>query len=117
MELFLSIEVPKGSYLSPENMETVFKYIKDNEHFYRAYFKGFGRNIIEHGFNQLYQSIYQPSYLSQGGEAESAYYFFTFFKNGLLAVVQEWLERGCPETPEKLAEIIYNSVPHPNMAI
>jgi AcrR family transcriptional regulator len=111
IELFTGFDGASGNYFAPENLKIIFEHIKDNEYFYRAYFKGFGTNIIEHGFDELYKGIYRPLYITQGGRPEYGHYHFTFFKNGLLAVVQAWLELGCPETPDEMVKIIWNCVP------
>jgi hypothetical protein len=40
------------------------------------------------------------------------HYYFSFFKAGFLYCVTNWLEEGCPESPEELAHIIWKYSMH-----
>lgn len=77
----------------------LFRHIKDNQIFYKTYFKlGYDNNykIL------LYDTEQAEKYFNN----KHIEYHIEFFKNGLNAVVKKWLENDCLETPEEIAEII-----------
>ena len=41
-------------------------------------------------------------------------YYYTFLSSGFLAVINHWIENGCTEPPEDIAQIIYQIMPQKN---
>ena len=77
----------------------LFRHIKDNQLFYKTYFKlGYDNNykIL------LYDTKQAEKYFNN----KHIEYHMEFFRHGLNAVVKKWLESDCAETPEEIAEII-----------
>ena len=77
----------------------MFRHIYENQIFYNTYFKlGFDAG--------------QRSYLYDTFLAEELYgnrhidYHIEFFRSGLNAIIRKWLNSGCRETPEEMAEIL-----------
>lgn len=77
----------------------LFKHIKDNQIFYKTYFKlGFDKSfIIEEYDHTLYSFYYDDGYLD---------YHIDFFRAGINAVIKRWLGEGCKESPEEIFEVI-----------
>lgn len=77
----------------------MFKHIKDNQLFYKTYFKL--------GYDNKHQMF---TYNVQEAERffgnKNINYHIEFFKSGLNAIIKMWLESGCKESPEEMAEII-----------
>ena len=91
-------DVNKNRY-SSDNFLKLFKHIKENQIFYKTYFKlGFDKNFIikEYDLTQAYE------YYSH----DKIDYHIAFFKAGLNAIITKWLYSGCIESPEEMAEII-----------
>lgn len=77
----------------------LFRHIKENQLFYKTYFKlGYDNNykILLYDTEQA-ERYFNNKYID---------YHIEFFRQGLNAVVKKWLESGCAETPEEIAEII-----------
>ncbi len=77
----------------------LFEHIKDNQIFYKTYFKlGYDN---EHYVNL---SMLNPDnkYLPE----KNLEYHIEFHKAGLNAIIKKWLNNGCKETPQEMAEII-----------
>ncbi|MDD6479150.1 MAG: TetR/AcrR family transcriptional regulator C-terminal domain-containing protein [Oscillospiraceae bacterium] len=77
----------------------MFKHIKENQIFYKTYFK------------LCYDSAHQVSvYDVKRAELElgnkNIKYHIEFFRNGLNAIIKMWLASGCEESPEEMAEIL-----------
>lgn len=81
------------------NYLKLFKHIKENQLFYKTYFKlGFDNNykVIQYDTNQTKQ-YFNDKFID---------YHIKFFQSGLNAIIKYWLENGCKETPEEINHII-----------
>lgn len=77
----------------------LFQHIKDNQIFYKTYFKlGYDNNykIL------LYDTVQAEKYFAN----KYIEYHIEFFKYGLNALIKKWLDKNCAETPEEMAEIL-----------
>lgn len=77
----------------------LFRHIRDNQLFYRTYFKL--------GYDNQYQIYYFDVHQAEQHFANRHIdYHIEFFKSGFNAIVKKWLAGGCKETPEEMDEII-----------
>lgn len=77
----------------------LFRHIKNNQLFYKTYFKL--------GYDNNYKILlYDTKQAEKYFDNKHIEYHMEFFKHGLTAVVKKWLENDCAETPEEIAEII-----------
>ncbi len=77
----------------------LFQHIKDNQFFYKTYFKlGYDN---KHNVNL---SMLNPD--NKYFPEKNLEYHIEFHKAGLNAIIKKWLHSGCPETPEEMEEII-----------
>lgn len=77
----------------------LFRHIKENQLFYRTYFKlGY-----DNQFRLKYYDTYQAERHFGNRHIE---YHIEFFRSGFNAIIKMWLAGGCKETPEEMEEII-----------
>lgn len=77
----------------------LFRHIKDNQLFYRTYFKL--------GYDHDYKiKLYDVHQAEQYFDNQNIHYHITFFKSGFNAIVKLWLDGGCQESPEEMDAII-----------
>lgn len=77
----------------------LFRHIRDNQLFYRTYFKlGY-----DDQFRLKYYDIHQAQRHFDNQYIE---YHVEFFRSGFNAIVKMWLAGGCRETPEEMESII-----------
>ena len=84
---------------NPNSYLKMFTHIKENQIFYRTYFKlnfdvtskitYFDKELAEHFYNNKYID-----------------YHCEFFKAGITAIIKMWLNNNCRETPEEMVEIL-----------
>lgn len=81
------------------NFLKLFTHIRDNQIFYRTYFKLNKDNdiVIKEYDTNLSKLMYDDKYLD---------YHMEFFKAGFNAIVKKWLMGGCVETPQEINEIL-----------
>ncbi|MEE0775496.1 MAG: TetR/AcrR family transcriptional regulator [Bacillota bacterium] len=77
----------------------LFYHIKENQLFYKTYFK-LG---LDGRFQITEYDVYQAAAYYDNRYIE---YHMEFFRNGLNAVIKRWLHSGCKESPEEIFSII-----------
>ncbi len=79
--------------------EKMFRHIKENQIFYKTYFKL--------GYDEKHKiMIYDTDRAEKDFSNNHIKYHIEFFRHGINAIIKMWLEGGCVETPEEMAEII-----------
>lgn len=77
----------------------LFRHIKDNQIFYMTYFKlGYDNNY------KIFQ--YDTALARRHFQNRFIEYHMEFFKAGITQIIKIWLNGGCKESPEDMAEII-----------
>ena len=98
-KVFLNLIHAKEIKNNTNDYLKLFKHIKDNQIFYKTYFK-LGRDkhfvITEYDTN-LAKKFYDDKYID---------YHIEFFMTGLNAIVKKWLDGGCKESPEEIDKIL-----------
>lgn len=91
-----------------DNYLKMFKHIKENQIFYKTYFKLESATFIApiKQFNtDLALKYYDNKYID---------YHIEFFRAGLNAVIKKWLDNDCQESPENIAKIIISEYQNKN---
>lgn len=90
-------EIMQG--FNSHNYLLLFRHIKENQIFYRTYFKL--------GYDETYQILTYDYKLAKKHFADRFIdYHMEFFKSGLTKMIKLWLQNGCRETPEEMFEIL-----------
>jgi len=77
----------------------LFRHIKDNQIFYKTYFKlGYDNNY------KIFQ--YDTALAHKHFHNRFVEYHMEFFKAGITQIIKTWLKSGCQESPEDMFEII-----------
>lgn len=77
----------------------LFQHIRDNQLFYRTYFKL--------GYDNEYRMLdYDHELAALHFQGRFVEYHVEFFKSGLTKIIKMWLEGGCKESPEDMQEIL-----------
>lgn len=81
------------------NFLKLFEHIKNNQLFYKTYFK----LNLDYNWDNNYLD---DEMIKWYGNNDNLKYHVTFFKAGLNAIIQEWLKNNCQESPEEMVCII-----------
>ena len=106
-EEFAEFQLSNNSKQNPDGYLTMFRYIKDNQIFFKTYFKL--ENIcpdvpIQYHVN-LAEKYYDNKYID---------YHIEFFRAGLNAIIKKWLNNNCKESPEEMATILESEYKNKN---
>ncbi|MBQ9834379.1 MAG: TetR/AcrR family transcriptional regulator C-terminal domain-containing protein [Bacilli bacterium] len=80
----------------------LFRHIKENQLFYKTYFKLNYDNDTDFFKEMIDDSEFERFYKNK----DHLKYHITFFRHGLNAIIESWLYNGCQESPEEIEEII-----------
>lgn len=99
MGLYQEEQERQRSDYNEHNFLKLFYHIKENQLFYKTYFKlstDGELRIIGYDVREA-MAYYNNQHID---------YHIAFFGNGLNAVIKMWLQNGCQETPEEIFSII-----------
>ena len=83
---------------STDNFLKLFGHIKENQLFYKTYFKLVTDNNTFIGYDRLRaEKLFDSKYID---------YHIEFFRSGFNAIIKKWLSNGCKETPEEMENIL-----------
>ena len=88
------------------NFLKLFYHIKENQIFYKTYFKlnfDLSSNLMYELENEAIKFLGSNKYTD---------YHIEFFKAGLNAILKKWLNNGCSESPEEIEEILKSEYMH-----
>lgn len=98
----------KDSQFEQENFLQLFKFVKDNATFYKAYLQSNLPSFMDRGFIKIFKN-----YLSKMSVEKEYYYtneeleyHMAFFGAGLRAICAKWLNDNCKLSPEEVSDIL-----------
>ena len=104
---FANFQLSNNSKQDSDGYLNMFKYIKDNQIFFKTYFKleEISNDLPMQYHVELAEKYYDNKYID---------YHIIFFRAGLNAVIKKWLSNGCKETPEEINNIIISEYKNKN---
>ena len=96
---FADFHISNNSQQNPSGYLNMFKYIKENQLFFKTYFKleSFSISPITTYRIDLAEKYYNNKHID---------YHIEFYRAGLNAIINKWLNNNCKESPEEMVEII-----------
>ncbi|MBO5141806.1 MAG: TetR/AcrR family transcriptional regulator [Clostridia bacterium] len=104
---FAEFQIAQNSKQDSNGYLNLFKHIKDNQIFFKTYFKLEEISLTPAtSYNiDLATKFYNNQYID---------YHIEFFRAGLNAIIKKWLNSGCRETPEEMSNILTNEYKNKN---
>ena len=104
---FGDFQISKNSKPDSDGYLTMFKYIKENQIFFKTYFKleSICPDVPLQYHAELAEKYYDNKHID---------YHMEFFRAGLNAIIKKWLNNDCKETPEEINEIITSEYKNKN---
>jgi AcrR family transcriptional regulator len=89
-----------------------FTHIKENRKFYSIVLKTRTSFPLKQGYEHLLNDVIRPLCLKAGiTDEQEILYYLVFFQAGFTITLRRWVETGCRESEEELADIISNCIP------
>lgn len=97
-------EISQG--FNRHDYQKLFRHISENSIFYKTYFKL--------GYDDNYKIMtYDVGLAEQRFQNRHIEYHMAFFKAGITKIIKIWLQNGCKESPEDMADIIKSEYQSP----
>ena len=99
-------------YFSETYLLILLQHVRRHHKLYRAYIANVGMEQIDQGYQMLFEDVFKPYFRQLGMESERKMeYHFVYVKAGFFAVLSKWMQYGCAESPEEIAQVIRQSMP------
>lgn len=93
-------------FITDDRILPYLNFVRENRKAYRAIHENPAVFDVDGAFRRMLSEVFSPI-LSRYGVDEARHgYIMGFYRGGLTAVVMKWVEGGCAEPPEEIAEII-----------
>ncbi len=104
---FAEFQSSQNSKQDSNGYLNLFKYIKENQIFFKTYFKleSISMTPVTQYSIDLATKYYNNEYID---------YHVEFFRAGLNAIIKKWLNNNCRETPEEMVKIITSEYKNKN---
>ncbi|MBQ8379892.1 MAG: TetR/AcrR family transcriptional regulator [Clostridia bacterium] len=104
---FAEFQISQNSEQNPAGYLNMFKHIKENQIFFKTYFKleDISLSPITQYNMEMANTFYNNEYID---------YHIEFFRAGLNAIIKKWLNNNCKETPEEMVKIITSEYKNKN---
>lgn len=105
-----------GSIQSKNILVQCFQYIKANENYFSQIIRFHGQNsftefFYSHAQNTTEERISKA--IEKNSLSNELLFSIKFYCGGLALIVTEWLKSGLNESPEELAQLVYDNIPQP----
>lgn len=91
-----------------QELEEIIHYIGGHATFYREYLNAGYDSFLDKRFLSLWEKCIKRQFQELGVESEKRMqYYYRFIQAGIRTTVLYWLETGQQETPEELAQILW----------
>ncbi len=96
--------------VTPDYLLPYLKFVKENRAILAAAVNNpTGMRTVAR-YERLYSSILDPILERFDYPKQERHYAMSFYVNGIMAVVNEWLSGGCTETEEEISHVIINCI-------
>lgn len=97
---------------SIESLIPFLEFIREHEDFYRMALKTRREFPLTQGFEPLWNQVIKSLCLKAGITSENEMLlYFVGFQAGFTMILKYWVEHGCAESVETIAQIIQNAIP------
>lgn len=106
-EEFAEFQLSNNSQQDYNGYLNMFKHIKENQIFFKTYFKLEDISIspITQLNTEMAKKYYDNEYID---------YHIEFFRAGLNAIIKKWLNNNCKESPEEMVKIVTSEYKNKN---
>lgn len=89
----------------------LLQHILNHRRFYQTLFNDPQSPVVKKLLDILKSGVIAPLFHQLSVEPRTGTYYFNFAVSGFIAVIQQWINANCPETPEQLADILFEMMP------
>lgn len=96
--------------VTPKYLTPYLTYIKENKNFHLVATK---HNVLMNStakFNSLNRHVFKPIFSKFGIDEKAEGYMIAYYLNGVTAIINEWIKKGCKDEIEYIEKLIIDCV-------
>lgn len=97
-------------FITPEYLDPYLKFTKDYKRVFNVYLKHCELFKVTTIYNQLFKYVFDPILERFNLPKNERQYMMTFYINGLIAIIREWILNDCKEEITEIINIINKCV-------
>lgn len=105
-----SCSVDELYLVTPRYLLPYLEFIGDHKKLFGSVVKKHALFQLDKTYERLFQGVFDPILERFNAPEEQRRFVMSFYVNGLMAIVTEWLRTDCKETPSEIMEIMQNCV-------
>lgn len=112
VEMYAASDLHEASVIiAKDYLRILLEHTLRHRFFYRAMLNDPANPVLMARMKLLKDEIISPLFDSLSVEPFEGDYYFTFSISGFVAVMRQWINANCPETPGQLADILFTMMP------
>ena len=96
--------------ITPEYLLPYLSYIAGHKRLFRTVLKNSESLRLYKTYHHIFEHIFRPILERFQVPEQEQGYMMTFYMNGLMAIISEWLKRDCADSIEQICEIMEHCV-------
>lgn len=96
--------------VTPEYLTTYLNYIKEYQRLFRTALENPVALRLENSYAGLEKHVLRPILERYGVPEQDRSYMMTFYIHGLMAIITEWLKKGCDDPVERIIDVMQRCV-------
>lgn len=97
-------------FITPEYLEPYLQFTRDYKRVFNVYLKHFELFKVTTIYNQLFNYVFDPILERFNLPKNERKYLMTFYINGLIAIIREWILNDCKEEIKEIINIMNKCV-------
>lgn len=93
-------------FITPEYLIPYLKYVREQKHLFFTAIKNTKALRLEESYDKLFRFVFEPILERHQVPVENRSYIMTFYIQGLMAVITQWLKNDCKDTIEQIIKVM-----------
>lgn len=96
--------------IKPEYIVPYLTYIKENVRLFKTAIFRASSMDLENTYQKMFKYVFSPIMNKFGVPDENRKYILTFYINGIIAIIMEWIKNDCDMAIDKITDIIIDCI-------
>lgn len=110
MKKIMECPIDKLYLITPEYLIPYLNYVREHKRLFLTAVKNAKLLRLEKNYDNMFRFIFEPILERYQVPAENRRYIMTFYVQGLMAIISQWLRNDCKDSLEQIIEIMQECV-------
>lgn len=100
--------------ITPKYLDPYLNYVQKYKHVFMTAIKKANVLCLDDSYNKMFRHVFTPILDRYGVPLEDRKYLMSFYIQGMMAIITEWLKNDCKESIEHIMTVIQRCVMQPH---